>query len=343
MDRLIGSKWKIERDLGEGGQGRTFIVVDPDKNSDTRYVLKKLKSHTGLGRFKKEVQAVKMLNHPNILKLIDYNLDIDDPFMVTEYCEGGNLQDAKPFWINDPVCAIDLFLQICDGIAYAHSKSVIHRDIKPKNIFLRTSLGPTVVGDFGICYIDEGGLRITLTDEPVGARFFIAPELEDGRGIVTTKADSYSLGKLLYWLLSGGKLFSREKHREVEYDLKGRNDDRITKWNNIYMEHINRVLDLMINDKPEKRREVENIILCIRDAKKLYTNRYNPVGGNIPQPCYYCGEGIYISQIHNPSDVGNFGINVVGPADWKIYVCNYCGHVQLFRYDKAKPPEWWKE
>jgi serine/threonine protein kinase len=241
--------------------------------------------------------------------------------------------------------AVNLFLQICEGVKYAHSMSVIHRDIQPKNIFLRIEGKKRipVVGDFGICYIDNDGIRVTLIDEPVGARFFIPPELEDGRGDVTTKADTYSLGKLLYWLLSGGKYFAREKHREKDYELKGWNDDRLTKWNDVYMEHYNRILDMMINENPDKRREVDNIILCLKDMNRLYVNKFSPVGGDIPQPCNYCGEGIYISQTRDTTDVHNFGFNVIGPADWRIYVCNYCDNVQLFRYDKAKPKEWWKE
>jgi len=343
MNKLIGDHWRIEGELGEGGQGLTYIVTDPDNSSGKKFVLKRLKSQSGLPRLKKEVEAIKKLDHPNIQKLIDFNLNSEDPFLVTEYCAGGSLIEADPFWLNNPNEAIDLFLQICEGIKYAHSMSVIHRDLQPKNIFLKDKKGPPVIGDFGICYIKDDVKRITITNEPVGARFFIAPELEDGRGDVSPKADVYSLGKLLFWLLSDGKYFTREKHRNIEFDLKGKNEDRITKWNDLYMEHYNRILDLMINVDPNKRRDVDNIILCLKDANRLYSHKFNPVGGNIPQPCYYCGQGIYIQRIQNTDDVNNFGFNVIGPADWKIYICNYCGHVQLFRYDKAKPTEWWKE
>ena len=75
---------------------------------------------------------------------------------------------------------------------------------------------------------------MTLTEEVVGPKLYIAPEVEDGRlDQVTPEVDSYSLGKLLYWLLSGGKVFSREKHCETEWDLKGKNEDSILGWNNI--------------------------------------------------------------------------------------------------------------
>ena len=72
-------------------------------------------------------------------------------------------------------------MQVCEGIRHAHSHGVIHRDIKPSNIFLRNGEGPAVVGDFGICYIEKDGARLTLTDEAVGPRIFMAPEFEGGR------------------------------------------------------------------------------------------------------------------------------------------------------------------
>jgi serine/threonine protein kinase len=118
------------------------------------------------------------------------------------------LSKANPYWAKSPIIALELFEQICKGIAYAHSQGVIHRDIKPDNIFLRTELGPAVVGDFGICFVEQDGTRLTILDEAVGPTMFIAPELEDGRLTnITNKCDTYSSGKLLYWLLSGGTNF----------------------------------------------------------------------------------------------------------------------------------------
>ena len=117
-----------------------------------------------------------------------------------------------------------------------------------------------MLGDFGLAFIEDQSPRITETDEVVGPRTFIAPELEDGRlEDVTSKCDIYSLGKLLYWLLSNGRVFSREKHRDEQWDLKGRTQDSPLVWKNTYMEHVNRLLHLMILVKPDERRSAENI------------------------------------------------------------------------------------
>ena len=89
-------------------------------------------------------------------------------------------------------------MKICEAVDHAHRQEprIIHRDLKPDNIYLRTKNGPAVVGDFGICWIERDGTRITLTDEAVGARDYMAPEIEDGRADkVSVKSDIYSLAK----------------------------------------------------------------------------------------------------------------------------------------------------
>src|SRR6185369_16869000 len=110
-------------------------------------------------------------------------------YLVSEYCTGGSLPNARPFWQDSAISALKVFQQICQGVSYAHSHGVIHRDLKPDNIFLRSSDGPAIVGDFGICYL-EATTRLTSTDRAIGPRLFMAPELEDGRDdAISNKAD----------------------------------------------------------------------------------------------------------------------------------------------------------
>lgn len=342
MAQMYGDRWKVKESLDEGGQAYALLVTDEKGEGEILYVLKRLKNTNRVQRFKQEVEAVRNLTHENIVRLIDFDLEADKPYLVTEYCSGGNLAQAKPFWHNSPVKALEIFQQICEGVAYAHSQGIIHRDLKPENIFLRTEEGPAVVGDFGICYIEGNGTRLTLTEEAVGPRLFIAPELEDGRvSAISPKSDTYSLGKILYWLLSGSRVFSREKYRMPEWDLKGRNLDSRWGWNNIYLEHVNRLFDLMIVDDPEKRRGVDNILILSRHVAKLVQREYNPIAKDITQPCTYCGHGSYVLRVRNNTDVRNFGFQTVGDPDWRILVCNVCGHVQVFRVDMAERKDWW--
>lgn len=343
MSQIYGDRWEVKESLGEGGQAHTFLVIDTNGGSDTLYVLKRLKNKNRIERFKREVEAVRNLNHENIVRLIDFNLETDKPYLVTEYCTGGSLSTAQPYWNDSPIRALELFEQICIGVAHAHSNKIIHRDIKPDNIFLRSNQGPAVIGDFGICFVEDNGSRLTILDEAVGPALFIAPELEDGRlDNISDKCDVYSLGKLLYWLLSGGKIFSREKHRDLAWDLRSENIDTLTGWDNIYMEHVNRLLDFMIVDNPEKRRGVQNILTLLKSAKRLMRKEFTPITKDIRQPCSYCGQGVYILIAKEPGSVQNFGFTPVGVSDWRIMACNACGHVQSFRVDMASQKKWWK-
>lgn len=340
MASLYGNRWEVIENLGEGGQGRTYIVVDRTGSGDIRYVLKRLKNTNRLERFKREIESIRNLSHENIVQLIDFDLEGSKPFLVMEFCSGGNLAEAKLYWANSIEKAFEVFHQVCSAIAYAHSFGIIHRDIKPENIFLRGNDGPAVVGDFGICYVEDG-TRFTITEERVGPAYFMAPELEDGRANQLTKqSDTYSLGKLLYWLLSGGRIFNREKHREKEWDLRNWNDS-FFRWENVYMEHVNRFLDQMITTDVDSRLYADGLVSVSQNVARLILKEFNPIAKGLQQPCRYCGQGDYVLKARENIEVREFGFKSAGPTDWRIMVCNKCGHVQAFRVDMASEKDWW--
>ena len=207
---LFGDKWKIVNTIGEGGQGQVFKVEDT-KNENNIYVLKKLKNVNRIDRFKSEIETIEKLIHPNIVNLIDFDLDNIKPYLVTDYCEGGELTFDKVSKLS-AIERLKLFSTICNAIGYAHKRGIVHRDIKPANILLQADEKIPVVTDFGICFNTVEGLeRLTETSEQAGSRFYMPPELADGRSEdVTPKADVYSLGKVLYWMFKGS-IFDREE------------------------------------------------------------------------------------------------------------------------------------
>ncbi|MDY3554842.1 serine/threonine-protein kinase, partial [Gemmata sp. JC717] len=196
-----------------GGAGQVFHV----RHSETGQIgaLKRLKNAKRHERFKSEVEAVRKLDHPGIVRLLDANLDADPQYAVYEYEPGGNLGEVPVTeLLSLPLSQrLDLCEQVCDALAVAHKSGLVHRDVKPDNILISQNRRTVRLCDFGLVYCEDGE-RQTATMEQVGSRFYIPPELEEGRSEeVSPASDIYSVGKVLYYLITG-QVFSRERHRD---------------------------------------------------------------------------------------------------------------------------------
>lgn len=332
MAQVIDDRWQIEDKLGEGGQAETFVVIDLKGEID-RAVLKRLKNPNRLPRFKQEIDVIARLEHPRVVRLIASNAEADKPYLVSEYCVGGTLEGRKALILQSSVDErLTIFEQVCDGVAAAHASGIVHRDIKPANIFLRQN-DQVVVGDFGVCFI-QSNERLTETMEAVGARFYMAPELADGRSQdVTTRSDVYSLGKLLYWLMAG-KVFDREEHRRPDRLLtKQFQDESIL--------HVHQFLDRMIAHDPSGRLpDAGSVRDEIAELRRLLIGGY-PTLEHLPQRCRYCGTGSY-KLLGNSADktaVFNFGLDPTNTVP-HIFVCQHCGHVEMFRPAYSSNSDW---
>lgn len=193
MGKQFG-KWEVTQSLDEGGQAWVYLVKDTASDSDKQYILKRLKNANRLGRFKTEIESLQKLDHPGIVKLLDFDISDKNPWFVQEYYSGGNLEQ----YVNSQgALGYDEALSHIENIAtvleYAHFHGYIHRDVKPTNIFLSSEDNKTVLGDFGLVWQDDSGSRVTTTNEAVGSFHYIAPELADGQAEPTSKCDIYSL------------------------------------------------------------------------------------------------------------------------------------------------------
>jgi len=244
-------KWEIVKSLDEGGQSWTYLVREMGRVSDDVFVLKRLRNTNRIVRFCSELQACNRLSHANVVSVVDADLNAKNPYIVTAYCAFGNLATAIDRLLpKSPLEKLRLFHSICLGVGHAHAAKVIHRDLKPANIFMASDGDPRV-GDWGLCLLVDADLRITGTSEAVGPRHYMAPELEDGRAEkVLPAVDVYSLGKLLYFLLTG-RSFAREKHREPDYDISGTHLDFLP---------VYRLLDKLIAFDPKLRLTDANLV-----------------------------------------------------------------------------------
>src|SRR2546422_7752461 len=169
-----------------------------------RILAHEVSSHETLVRFRRDAEAVASLDHPNILPIHEVSESEEGlPFFSMKYATGGSLRSAASALRNKPRECVQLMAKVARGIAYAHGKGILHRDLQPGNILLDGSSEP-MVSDFGLAKWLNEDSALTRTLETLGTPGYIAPEqAECPAAELTSAADIYSLGAILFYLLSG--------------------------------------------------------------------------------------------------------------------------------------------
>jgi serine/threonine protein kinase len=318
--------WGSVEFIIEGGQGRTYRVRrKSDQGGGAWFVFKRLKNADRADRFHSEIKALHVLDHPGILRIVENGTVEEKPYYIAEYCENGDLSNRNVKGLTT-IEKLLLFRQVCSAMAAAHSAKIVHRDIKPTNILVRSD-GTLAVGDFGLCLHLDADERLTLTEEAVGARNYMAPELEDGRrDDVTLAADVYSLGKLLYFLFAG-RSFSREKHRHPAYDLT---HSALSQPEN-GIQFVYELLDKSIVESPESRfPDAIALVAAVDGAIRKTVLNAHILDMNVKQACLYSVDGEYRPMAGGQAN--QYGIT---------FVCWRCLNTQHFGQPYNGWNAWW--
>ena len=199
--------YEILEEIGRGGMGVIYRARQQHSRrivAVKRILAHQVNSHETLVRFRREAEAVASLDHPNILPIHEVGeSDEGLPFFSMKYATAGSLRTAEPALRTKPRECVRLMAKIARGIAYAHSKGVLHRDLQPGNILLDEN-GEPMVSDFGLAKWLDQTSDLTRTLETLGTPGYIAPEqTECPADKLTCAADVYSLGAILFYLLTG--------------------------------------------------------------------------------------------------------------------------------------------
>lgn len=211
----LATRYEFLDVVGEGGVGIVFRARHPhlDKIMAIKMLQANALDETNMIRFEREARAISRLEHPNIAMVYDFGVtERKRPFMVMEFIEGRSLDD---FIVNDGAMplkpALDILIQVCDGMAHAHASGVIHRDIKPSNILLKPMSGRSPIPkllDFGCAKLVEPekstheSRSITQLGMSFGSPPYMSPEQVRGK-VLDERSDIYSFGCLLYELVTG--------------------------------------------------------------------------------------------------------------------------------------------
>jgi TolB-like protein/Tfp pilus assembly protein PilF/tRNA A-37 threonylcarbamoyl transferase component Bud32 len=199
--------YEILEEIGRGGMGVIYRARQQHSRrvvAVKRILAHQVNSHEALVRFRREAEAVASLDHPNILPIHEVSESEEGlPFFSMKYATGGSLRTAAPALRTKPRECVRLMAKVARGIAYAHSKGVLHRDLQPGNILLDEN-GEPMVSDFGLAKWLDQNSELTRTLETLGTPGYIAPEqTECPAAELTNAADVYSLGAIGFYLLTG--------------------------------------------------------------------------------------------------------------------------------------------
>ncbi len=254
----INDRYEIIKTIGEGGMANVYLATDIILNR--KVAVKVLRGDLSgdekfIRRFQREALSASNLSHSNIVEVYDVGEEEGNHYIVMEYVEGKTLKQLiqKRNSLTLPE-VLDIMMQITDGMAHAHDAYIIHRDIKPQNILILDN-GLIKITDFGIA-MALNATQLTQTNSVMGSVHYLPPEQANGRGS-TIKSDIYSIGIVMYELLTGSVPFKGEN--AVEIALK----------------HMKEKLPSVKKINPVIPQSIENILLkaCAKNPK----NRYDDV------------------------------------------------------------------
>ncbi len=286
-------KYEIEKVLGVGGMGAVYRAKQskPHRLVALKLIKAGLMSRKALRRFDLEAEILGRLHHPNIAQIHEAGIDKNtgSPYFAMEYVEGLELTDYIDEHRLDTKAKLKLFIKLCDAIQHAHSKGVIHRDLKPGNVLVSKDGEPKVL-DFGVARAADdaenaGATLQTNMGQLVGTLFYMSPEQAIGDvKTMDTRSDVYALGVVLYEMLTGSIPYNLEQKalHEAVQTIRETNPTRLSK----YGSELGGDLEIIVNkalDK-DKERRYQTASDFAADLKRYLNNE--PISARPPSMVY---------------------------------------------------------
>ncbi len=253
---LIDGRYRITARIGHGGMAEVYEANDViTKKTIAIKMIREdvMRNPVNLKRFQNEATIAASLNHPNIVKVYNHGTIGGVPYIANEYIKGQSLKETLDFRGSLPIKeALQYMIQLTNALYYAHQHNIVHRDIKPDNIFLLPD-GTIKLGDFGIAQADGMSNDLTETKEIVGSVHYLAPEISRGKP-ATIKSDIYAAGVTFFELITGHVPY--EKNNAV----------------NIAVAHIKEKFPSPKKYLPDCPKEIERIIF--KATRKNPADRY---------------------------------------------------------------------
>ncbi len=268
VNRTI-SHYKILEKLGEGGMG--VVYKARDTKLDRMVAIKFLPQHLTTDsvekeRFVHEAKAASALNHTNVTTIYEIDEFEGQTFIVMEYCEGETLRQVIQKETLSIRKVLDIAVQICEGLAIAHEKGIVHRDIKSDNIML-TPRGQVKIMDFGLAKL-KGATKLTQSRTTLGTASYMSPE-QARREDVDQRSDIFSFGVVLYELLTGQLPFQGDHEAAVLHAIVNEEPLPLARFNNRVSAKLQDLVDkALAKEKEERYQHIDDVLADLRREKK---------------------------------------------------------------------------
>jgi serine/threonine protein kinase/tetratricopeptide (TPR) repeat protein len=277
------SQYTLIEKLGEGGMG--VVYKAQDTKLDRLVALKFLPPHLSASeqdkaRFIQEAKAASALNHPNVCTIFDINEENGQQFIAMEFVDGCTLKHKLP--VQKPGDALTYALQIGDALQEAHSKGIVHRDIKCENIMVNTK-NQIKVMDFGLAKL-RGSLKNTKTSSTVGTLAYMAPEQIRG-GQVDMRSDIFSFGVVLFEMLTAHLPFRGDHEAAMMYSILNEEPESVQKTQQDCSPEIDRIIHRALEKDPEDRyQSVADMVSELRREQKKTARVIRPSVAGLSGP-----------------------------------------------------------
>jgi serine/threonine protein kinase len=205
MNILRIGRYRVLQRLGGGGSSDVYLAEDAliGRKVALKLLRRRDVGEASVRHFEREVRCASMLNHPNIVTVLDVGTHDDFQYIATEYVEGETLRDRMGQGMMETGVVLDVAVGVASALVAAHEAWIVHRDIKPENVMLRKDRGVKVL-DFGVATIaGTGDGTDPLRRSRIGTVYYLSPEQVRGEAIIDTRSDVYSLGVVMYEMLAG--------------------------------------------------------------------------------------------------------------------------------------------
>ena len=256
LDKNIGqlvSHYRLVEKLGEGGMGTVYLAEDTRLGRPValKFISAALlKDKNSRNRLVREAKAAAAIDHPNVASVYEIDEVEGQPFIAMAYVKGQSLEDRiaeGPLEIRD---ALNIAYQFADGLEAAHRQGITHRDLKPANVILEEG-GRIRIIDFGLAQLSDAS-RLTELSSPLGTANYVSPEQMNGE-VVDQRTDIWSLGVILYELLTGRRPFQAEHREAIYYAVAYKTPDPMGRWRAGIPEDLERIVFKCLEKQPTQR------------------------------------------------------------------------------------------